>query len=227
MFKRTSFFVPFLICLVSLFLFPPATCYYPSHYQRSFKSDYFQQLQSKISGINFQESPTLLSMHFFHDHSHSHSHSHSHDHHDQPCDHSHTTTPSPDPLFSLKTLTDKNFWKKPKGAVLLIATSLLMITSITRKKLTKLDILLFTAFTFILSIFDSIKGIYKSWTLRLALFQEGIRKHSTPLTSNYLFNNTNVADRITLLGVVINIILSISKFVGGIGKLDIFYLSLY
>jgi cation diffusion facilitator family transporter len=48
------------------------------------------------------------------------------------------------------------------------------------------------------------------------MFQEGLVKHSTPLTRKYFFKNENAADRITLAGVYINIILSIAKFFGGI-----------
>ena len=48
------------------------------------------------------------------------------------------------------------------------------------------------------------------------MFQEGLVKHSTPLTRQYFFKNDNAADRITLLGVYINVVLSVVKFSGGI-----------
>jgi Co/Zn/Cd efflux system component len=44
----------------------------------------------------------------------------------------------------------------------------------------------------------------------------GIRKHSTPLTVRYFFKNDNAADRVTLLGGVINIVLSTAKFAVGV-----------
>jgi len=48
------------------------------------------------------------------------------------------------------------------------------------------------------------------------MFQEGLVKHSTPLTRQYFFKNENAADRITLLGVYINVVLSVVKFCGGL-----------
>jgi len=51
---------------------------------------------------------------------------------------------------------------------------------------------------------------------KVQAFQLSLLKHSTPLTRKYFFKNENAADRVTLLGVWINIILSISKFAGGI-----------
>jgi divalent metal cation (Fe/Co/Zn/Cd) transporter len=47
--------------------------------------------------------------------------------------------------------------------------------------------------------------------------QESLGKHSTPLTRKYFFKNENAADRVTILGVWINIVLSVGKFFGGIG----------
>jgi hypothetical protein len=53
----------------------------------------------------------------------------------------------------------------------------------------------------------------------MALFKDGILKHSTPINSHYFFNNRNIEDRVTLLGVAVNIVLSAVKLFGGIGKI--------
>ena len=41
-------------------------------------------------------------------------------------------------------------------------------------------------------------------------------KHSTPITAKYFFRNENAADRVTLLGGIINLVLSLGKFVVGV-----------
>ena len=41
-------------------------------------------------------------------------------------------------------------------------------------------------------------------------------RHSTPMTRKFFFKNENAADRVTLLGIVINVVLSIAKFWGGL-----------
>eukprot|EP00607_Mallomonas_marina_P010643 CAMPEP_0182422498 /NCGR_PEP_ID=MMETSP1167-20130531/8228_1 /TAXON_ID=2988 /ORGANISM="Mallomonas Sp, Strain CCMP3275" /LENGTH=280 /DNA_ID=CAMNT_0024600629 /DNA_START=469 /DNA_END=1308 /DNA_ORIENTATION=+ len=51
---------------------------------------------------------------------------------------------------------------------------------------------------------------------RVKAFQQSLSKHTTPLTRKYFFKNDNAADKITLLGVAVNLFLSIIKFFGGI-----------
>lgn len=41
-------------------------------------------------------------------------------------------------------------------------------------------------------------------------------KHSTPLSADYFFRNDNAADRVTFLGVIVNLLLSAGKFVVGV-----------
>ncbi len=43
-------------------------------------------------------------------------------------------------------------------------------------------------------------------------------KHTTPVTRTYFFKNENAADRVTLLGVCVNLLLSVVKLFGGIGE---------
>lgn len=54
------------------------------------------------------------------------------------------------------------------------------------------------------------------WLAKVRRMREGIATHSAPLDAEYLFNNQNSADRITLLGVAVNIVLALSKFAGGL-----------
>lgn len=39
-----------------------------------------------------------------------------------------------------------------------------------------------------------------------------------PVSGKYFFKNQNAADKVTLLGVAINVLLSLTKFIGGVGK---------
>lgn len=159
------------------------------------KYEYSRRVQVPLP----REIPPQL-MHLHHDHSHSHSHSH-----------------APSSKISSDILK-RDFWRRPKGAAFLIALSIFVVTAIKHKGITKLDLLLFSLFSFILSVFDVAKGSFRSWISKVAMVKDGIVKHSTPISSNYFFKNGNIADRITLLGVVVNLFLSISKFIGGIGK---------
>lgn len=63
---------------------------------------------------------------------------------------------------------------------------------------------------------DSLKNVGRGYLLKVASLQSSLVKHSTPLTRKFFFKNENAADRVTLLGIFVNIILSISKFYGGI-----------
>ena len=50
----------------------------------------------------------------------------------------------------------------------------------------------------------------ESWRLSML-------KHSTPLSADYFFRNDNAADRVTFLGVIVNLLLSAGKFIVGVG----------
>ena len=53
---------------------------------------------------------------------------------------------------------------------------------------------------------------------RIQGIREGFIKHSPPEMNagKYLFNNDNAADRVTLVGVVVNLVLSVGKAVVGV-----------
>ncbi len=69
-----------------------------------------------------------------------------------------------------------------------------------------------------LSVFDKAKTATKNWMRRLKIFRDNVIKHTTPITKSYFFKNENAADRVTLLGLWVNVLLSVSKFLGGIGE---------
>jgi hypothetical protein len=106
---------------------------------------------------------------------------------------------------------------------IIIAALMVLIPAIFRKRLTRMDFGIFAAIAASLSVFDTLRLATKQWIARVKTFQENLGKHSTPLTRKYFFKNDNAADRITLLGVYVNILLSVSKFAGGIGKRIVIY----
>jgi hypothetical protein len=174
-----------------------------------------------------------LSMHMGHSHSHhhhghGHDHSHDHDHHDEEEDDEirrEKMMQGPELSFSLfgQILRPKNtLLRRPLGKIVLAAL-IVAAPALIRKKFTRFDAGAFAVLSTALTAFDSIRFALKKWISRVKLFQEGLVKHSTPITRQYFFKNENAADRITLLGVYINVILSVVKFVGGLGELSRHY----
>ena len=105
---------------------------------------------------------------------------------------------------------------RPKSiALALVSAFFIIIPAIVRKRLSRLDFGLFCLTVCIFNAFDTMKMETKRLINRLKRFQGSLVKHSSPLTLKYFFKNENAADRITLLGVWINILLSGSKLIGG------------
>lgn len=145
-------------------------------------------------------------------------HSHTHDHDDD--DHDNLVRSGPELSFSLwgQLLRPKEMLiHRPQGKVFLAAL-LVLIPALIRKRLSKLDFGIFAVTAVALSVFDTARFALKKYMSKIKMFQESMVKHSTPLTRKYFFKNENAADRITLAGVYINIMLSIAKFAGGIGE---------
>ena len=141
-------------------------------------------------------------MHMGHDHSHSHGH-----------EHKHQDEGSPQTLSTFGVLIQP----RPKlKRNLLISAGIVLAASAIRRKVTKLDLGLFVIISCVLSGFETAKGGVKAWINKINQIGQAVARHSTPLTARYFFKNDNAADRVTLLGVVINIVLSITKFIGGI-----------
>ena len=62
---------------------------------------------------------------------------------------------------------------------------------------------------------DSLKSSANTYIDKFSKLQSSLVKHSTPLTRKFFFRNENAADKVTLLGIFVNVLLSISKFWGG------------
>jgi cation diffusion facilitator family transporter len=77
-------------------------------------------------------------------------------------------------------------------------------------------VLTFLASFLSMFVWDGLKSSLTSYMLKFASLQSSLVKHSTPLTRKFFFRNENAADRVTLLGIFVNVVLSISKFWGGI-----------
>lgn len=140
-----------------------------------------------------------------HDHSHSHSHGHEHDEHEK---------------HAVRGLSSLGELVRPlprlERHVLLSVAIVLIPLLFRRRRATKVDLGLFVVVTTLLATFDGAKSATKAWISKLNSVRASLLKHSTPITARYLFRNENVADRVTLLGLVINVLLSISKLWGGI-----------
>lgn len=161
-----------------------------------------------ISGFNIHLTPiravkiqcklvNQLCMHIGHDHSHGHSHNENEN--------------------SAFSRFGQLIQPRPQARLnLLVSAAIVLIPALIRKKITKLDFGFFVIVSSILTCFGSAKHAFKNWIAKINSIKNSLVKHSTPITSRYFFKNTNAADRVTLLGVVINILLSLSKFVGGI-----------
>ena len=148
-------------------------------------------------------------------------HSHTHDHHNDDDDHMDMLRKGPELSFSLwgQLMRPKEtLLHRPQGKVFLAAL-LILIPALIRRRFRKLDFGIFALTAVALSVFDSARFAVKKYMSKIKMFQETMVKHSTPMTRKYFFKNDNAADRITLAGVYINIILSIAKFCGGIGMI--------
>jgi hypothetical protein len=84
------------------------------------------------------------------------------------------------------------------------------------KAITKTDLGAFILLSGILTIFDSVRDEAKAVINKGDQWRLSMLKHSTPLSADYFFKNDNAADRVTFLGVIINLILSAGKAVIGI-----------
>ena len=142
-------------------------------------------------------------MHGGHDHSHSHSHSHT----------------TEDDEHAVQGLSAWGNLIKPRPTLqrnLLISAAIVLVPVLVRRRVTRLDLGLFCIVSSLLALFGSAKVAFRSWLAKMSAISRAVMRHTTPLTRSYFFKNDNAADRVTLLGVAINIALSVLKFVGGI-----------
>lgn len=134
-----------------------------------------------------------------------HSHDHGHDHQHE----KHIIDESPNNSIT-------KYFRRPVLR-LILAVLMIFVPAIIRKQVSKVDFLIFVLTFSSMSAYDSIRHTIKNWFFRIQNIQKNVLKHSSlSISRNYFFKNENAADRITLLGVVINILLSVTKFIGGI-----------
>eukprot|EP01082_Thalassiosira_pseudonana_P001432 g454.t1 g454 contig10:70658-72573(+) len=137
---------------------------------------------------------TLLSMHMGHSHSH-------HHHHDHSSSNKNNNTP---------------FSPTNKRLITLVPRLLKCIQHRSLLKISKRDIAAFVLLSGILAISDSIRDEAKAVIDKGQSWRLSMVKHSTPLSADYFFRNDNAADRVTFLGVIINLVLSSGKAVVGV-----------
>lgn len=135
-----------------------------------------------------------------------------------------------------KKQSRKSLLQRPRGRAVLIAFLFLAVSAAIKRSFSKLDFAIFGAFTVALSLFDTAKEGVKIYVNKFKLLREGVLKHSirgrgergrglnlftvlNDISSGSGQNENMLADRVTLLGVAINILLSGAKFIGGIGSI--------
>ena len=106
--------------------------------------------------------------------------------------------------------------RQPLLRGLLAAVLLLLPLAAQRRLRSSNYALIACASAFSLAVFDDLKKQTRVWMSKVKVLQSSLLKHSSPLTREYFFKNNNAADRVTLLGVWINVFLSVVKFFGGL-----------
>ena len=144
-------------------------------------------------------------------------HSHAHHHHHDPghrlTNHAKKQTPTgwKGKLF---LLSGRPIVRILFAALVTLVPSLVKHRSIRR--IARADLGAFVLISGILAIFDSIRDQVKTLLQKGERWRLSMLKHSTPLSADYFFKNDNAADRVTFLGVVINVLLSVGKAAVGV-----------
>ncbi len=150
---------------------------------------------------------------------HSHSHHHHHDH--PPRDGSNKSTT---PAANKKGTAIPRGWGgkllllsgRRAVRILFAAMITLLPPALKRRGMTKADVGAFVLTSGILAIFDNVRDETKALLSKGESWRVSWLKHSTPLSADYFFRNDNAADRVTFLGIVINVLLSAGKFAVGV-----------
>lgn len=155
-----------------------------------------------------------LSMHM----GHSHSHHHHHDH-----DHKPAAKSKSQPINNPTTLRGKilNLFSRRGRAISILfaaAATILPVLLFRQRRINKTDIALFAITSTVISLVDNIRSETKYVIDKAKGIRDGLIKHAPPTmnASKYLFQNDNAADRVTLVGVVINLLLSLGKGIIGV-----------
>ncbi|KAL3800284.1 hypothetical protein ACHAW5_009866 [Stephanodiscus triporus] len=179
----------------------------------SSSSSSFVRLRSRRPRVSHRSDATV-SMHM--GHSRSHNHHHHHHHHDR---HRSTKTAKRGAIAipggagggKLLLLSGRRAVR-----ILFAAMITLLPPFLKRHGISKVDVGAFVLTSGLLAIFDSIRDEVKALISKGESWRVSWLKHSTPMSADYFFRNDNAADRVTFLGIVINLLLSSGKFVVGI-----------
>jgi cation diffusion facilitator family transporter len=150
---------------------------------------------------NYPSTGNTLSMHMGHSHSH-----HQHDNNDA----STSTTPKDPALQARQRLR--------RAAMFMFCLFATLGPRILRSKVVRgADWAAFFFTSLTLMSADKIRKEVGLVVNKLKNLRDGVAKHSTPVpVGQYLFANPNAADRVTLIGVIVNLVLSAGKFTVGV-----------
>ena len=146
-----------------------------------------------------------MTMHF--GHSHSHHHHHDHDPVAQP--------PAPPTTRAGKFL---RFITRRTARIAFAAIAILGPALVRNRRLSRSDVGIFALTSTVLTLADGVRREVIRIVSKIQALRDGMAKHSTPLVDprEIFKNGESSADRVTLLGVVINLLLSVGKAVVGV-----------
>ena len=169
--------------------------------------------------ISIRNRKSSLSMHM----GHSHSHHHHHNDHKKPTTSTTSTTKKTPFKKQPTTLRGKildQISRRGKAISIIFAAVATILPALLfrQRKITKTDIALFTITSTAITLVDKIRIETKYIIDKAKGLRDGFMKHAPPKisASQYLFRNDNAADRVTLVGVVVNLVLSLGKGLVGI-----------
>lgn len=140
---------------------------------------------------------STLSMHMGHSHAH-------HDHHE---------------VSSSKTASKVPVWAKRRriAALLLFCAMAILGPPLARHRaLSNKDVAAFLVTSTSLFLLEPIRDQVKHTLGRIRQLGDGISRHSGPISPRYFFKNESAADRVTLMGAIVNLFLSAGKFFVGV-----------
>ena len=171
---------------------------------------------SGLRAIRSRNRNVALAMHWGHSHTHSHEHGIPKD----------TREPA---LATTNSNTSPNGWRgrfsrlfrrsKFQISILFAAMVTLLPSLLLERRLQKTHLALFLTTIAALNLFNQLKGSVRAFSRRMKLLRDGFVKHAPPQpvwTTSYFLRTGNAADRVTFLGIIINIILSAGKALVGI-----------
>lgn len=151
---------------------------------------------------------TTLSMHMGHSHSHSHGHGHDHKVDGLP------PVTAKGWRGALQRLTRRRTSRVVFAAVVVLGTPL-----VRRHRCSRADLAVFLLLSTVLSFADAVRAEARRVLTGLRDLKEGMARHSPPAEpreGSFFTRRRNAADRVTILGAVINLALSVGKAAVGV-----------